>query len=127
MDRFEDKVVLVTGAAGGIGKASAMRIAQEGGRIFCVDVQRDAVEQSAKEIVQAGGQAFGASCDISNSAEVEAVVHLALETYGRLDSICNIAGILHFHNTHDLTLESNSGGQPHGHVPHVSDRSTAPA
>ena len=105
MNRFEDKVVLVTGAAGGIGKASAMRIAQEGGRIFCVDVQLEAVEQSAKEIIQAGGQAFGACCDISDPADVESVVNLALETYGRLDSLCNIAGILHFHNTHELTLD----------------------
>ena len=46
MQRFEDKVVLVTGAAGGIGKASALRIAAEGGAVFCVDLAGDALDAS---------------------------------------------------------------------------------
>ena len=105
MNRFKNKVVLVTGAAGGIGKASALRMAQEGARIFCVDVQSEGVEQTAKEITEAGGKGFAARCDISDPVDVQNVVTHVLETCGQLDSLCNIAGILHFHNTHDLTLD----------------------
>jgi len=50
MRRFEDKVALVTGAASGIGRASAERLASEGARVFCVDVQAGAVEQTAKRV-----------------------------------------------------------------------------
>jgi meso-butanediol dehydrogenase/(S,S)-butanediol dehydrogenase/diacetyl reductase len=50
MRRFEDKVALVTGAASGIGRESAERLASEGARVFCVDVQAGAVEQTAKRV-----------------------------------------------------------------------------
>ena len=105
MNRFENKVVLVTGAAGGIGKASAERMAQEGGRIVCVDVQSEAVELTAKEICERGGQAIAATCDVSDPAAVTSTIDCAINEYGQLDSLCNIAGILHFDNTHELTLE----------------------
>lgn len=105
MNRFEDKVVLVTGAAGGIGKASAERMAEEGGRIVCVDVQSEAVELTAKEICKRGGQAIASTCDVSDPAAVTSTVDCAINEYGQLDSLCNIAGILHFDNTHELTLE----------------------
>jgi len=104
-DRFTDKVVLVTGAAGGIGKASAERIAAEGGKVVCVDVQRDATDLTAKEINSAGGTAIALTCDVSDAGQVKATVDDALAEYGQLDSLCHIAGILHFDNTLDLTLE----------------------
>ena len=56
MKRFEDKVVLVTGAANGIGQATAERIAEEGGQVVCTDVQTEAVEATAKAIQTAGGK-----------------------------------------------------------------------
>ena len=55
MQRFMGKVVLVTGAGSGIGKASALRLAAEGGSIFCVDLNREAVESAAAEITAEGG------------------------------------------------------------------------
>jgi NAD(P)-dependent dehydrogenase (short-subunit alcohol dehydrogenase family) len=105
MNRFTDKVVLVTGAAAGIGKASAERMAAEGGKIVCVDVQKEAVELTAKEIRAAGGEAIALACDVSDPAQVKATVDAAIAEYGKLDSLCHIAGILHFDNTHDLSLE----------------------
>jgi len=105
MDRFEGRVVLVTGAAAGIGKATAERIAAEGGRIVCVDVQPEAVELTAKEIRSAGGEAVAHGCDVSDPAQVNAVVAAGVGEFGRLDALCHIAGILHFDNTLDLTLE----------------------
>ena len=66
MRRFEDKVVLVTGAAAGIGKATAERIAAEGGRLVCSDVQAAAVEATAKGIQSAGGEALAVVSDVSD-------------------------------------------------------------
>ncbi|MEH6571379.1 MAG: SDR family NAD(P)-dependent oxidoreductase, partial [Halioglobus sp.] len=74
MSRYNDKVVLITGAASGIGKASAERIASEGGKIVCVDRQREAVEQVAADIIAAGGEAFAIVCDVTDQESVKATV-----------------------------------------------------
>ena len=57
MARFDDRVVLITGAGSGIGKASAERIASESGKVVCVDMQKEAVQQVADGIVASGGEA----------------------------------------------------------------------
>jgi len=105
MQRFADKVVLVTGAAAGIGKATALRIASEGGKVVCTDVQAEAVQTSAKEICESGGEAIGLVCDVSDPAAVANSIEATLAEYTQLDSLCNIAGILHFDNTLDLSLD----------------------
>ncbi len=105
MQRFENKVALITGAAAGIGKASAIRIASEGGRVVCGDIQAEAVESTAKEIRESGGQAIAFAYDVSDPSAVEAALETTLAEYGQLDTLCNIAGILHFDNTVDLDLE----------------------
>ena len=68
MDRFEDKVVLVTGAASGIGQASALRMAAEGARVACADIQQTAVEDTVKQIREKGGEAVPIACDVSDPA-----------------------------------------------------------
>ncbi len=105
MDRFADKVVLVTGAAAGIGRASALRMASEGAKVACADVQREGVEETVKLAQEAGGEAMSLLCDVSDPAAVAETVGQCVSTYGKLDSLCNIAGILHFDNTHELSLE----------------------
>ena len=105
MQRFANKVSIVTGAAAGIGKATALRIAAEGGRVVCTDVQAEAVEDTAKEICASGGEALGLVCDVSDPAQVAKTITATQSEYGQLDSLCNIAGILHFDNTLDLGLE----------------------
>jgi len=70
MQRFTDKVALVTGAGSGIGKASALRIAAEGGSVFCVDLNDAAVAATAAQITGAGGTAIAQVCDVSNEASV---------------------------------------------------------
>lgn len=104
--RFDEKVVLITGAASGIGLASTERIAEEGGTILCADVQADAVQASAKRAVELGATAEAVVCDVSDPEQVSATVAACIERFGRIDALCNIAGILRFDHTHELTLEA---------------------
>ncbi len=102
MQRFTDKVVFVTGAGSGIGKASALRLAAEGGAVFCVDLNREAVEATAAEIVAAGGEATARACDVSDEASVQDSVRACIERYGSLHGLVNMAGILRFDDTEQL-------------------------
>ena len=105
MRRFEDKVVLITGAASGIGAATAERLAEEGARLLVCDVQREALEEQAKKLENGGTEVLAMLCDVSNPAEVEETVKTCIDTYGRIDVLCNIAGILQFKHTHEYSLE----------------------
>jgi NAD(P)-dependent dehydrogenase (short-subunit alcohol dehydrogenase family) len=105
MARFDDRVVLITGAGSGIGKASAERIASEGGKVVCVDMQQEAVQQVADAIVASGGEACALTCDVSDHQSVKDTVAAAVGKYGKLNALCNIAGVLRFDNFHELTME----------------------
>jgi NAD(P)-dependent dehydrogenase (short-subunit alcohol dehydrogenase family) len=102
MQRFTDKVVLVTGAGSGIGKASALRLAAEGGSVFCMDLNVEAVEATVAEITEAGGEATPQSCDVSNEANVQQSVQACIDRYGSLYAVVNMAGILRFDDTQEL-------------------------
>lgn len=102
MQRFENRVVLVTGAGSGIGRASAQRIASEGGRIYCLDIARAGVEETAQQIRAAGGEATAAVCDVSDEAQVETAVAACVEHYGSLYALVNMAGLLRFDDTRQL-------------------------
>ncbi len=106
LGRFEDKVVLLTGAASGIGRATAARLAQEGAQLLCLDVQADALEESVKGATAHGTAAEGRVCDVSSEGETEAAVAACVERFGQLDVLCNVAGILRFDHLHTLSLES---------------------
>lgn len=102
MQRFTGKVVLVTGAGSGIGKASALRIATEGGAVYCVDLNREAVEATVAEIVAAGGRATARVCDVSSESSVNECVAACVASHGQLDALVNMAGILRFDDTEEL-------------------------
>lgn len=105
MQRFANRVVLVTGAAGGIGRATALRIAAEGGAVFCVDLNAEAVDATVAIITREGGRAIGHRCDISCESEVQACVAACLEAYGSLYALVNMAGVLRFDDTEQLALQ----------------------
>jgi NAD(P)-dependent dehydrogenase (short-subunit alcohol dehydrogenase family) len=105
MQRFADRVVLVTGAGGGIGRASARRIAAEGGAVFCVDLNAEAVEATVAIIAEEGGTATGRRCDISSETDVRACVAACVEVYGSLYALVNMAGVLRFDDTEQLALD----------------------
>ena len=91
--RYEDKVVLVTGAAGGIGRASALRLAAEGATVRCADVNDAGATETAEMIIAGGGTAQSASLDVTDPASCEALVNEVVADHGGLDVLCNIAGI----------------------------------
>jgi NAD(P)-dependent dehydrogenase (short-subunit alcohol dehydrogenase family) len=86
--RLQDKVCVVTGAASGIGRATAELFAQEGGRVFVVDRERDGLEDCARAVE---GEALGA--DVSSTGDVERVFARVRDATGRLDVLFNNAGI----------------------------------
>jgi NAD(P)-dependent dehydrogenase (short-subunit alcohol dehydrogenase family) len=91
---LDDKAVLITGAASGIGRATALEAHTEGARLVLSDVDDAQGEALAREIQAAGGAASYASCDVTDEAAVEAVVRRAVDDLGRLDGAFNCAGIL---------------------------------
>ena len=106
MQRFADRVVMVTGAGSGIGQAAAQRIAAEGGALYCLDLNGQAVEATVAGISAAGGNALGAACDISREEDVRACVAACVEHYGSLYALVNMAGVLRFDDTEQLDLSS---------------------
>jgi NAD(P)-dependent dehydrogenase (short-subunit alcohol dehydrogenase family) len=104
MERFASRVVMVTGAGSGIGQASAIRIAAEGGTVFCVDIDLQAAELTAADINGAGGVAMAHSCDISDEAAVAACFDRCIDSYGSLYGLVNMAGLLRFDDSEQLEL-----------------------
>lgn len=91
--RFKNKVAIVTGGGGEIGRASALRLAREGASIVIADLNQANAEAVAEEIFTTGAKAIGVSVDVGNRQSVVAMMQQTLETYGRVDVLCNIAGI----------------------------------
>jgi NAD(P)-dependent dehydrogenase (short-subunit alcohol dehydrogenase family) len=93
VDRIAGKACVVTGAGSGIGRASAIRLAEEGGRVVAADIAAGAAEETAAEIRAAGGEAFALATDVSAPAQVEAMVAACVERYGAIDVLVNNAGV----------------------------------
>ncbi len=91
--QLENKSTVVTGAAGGVGRASALRFAEEGARVVCVDINEEAVKETASLIEDAGGSAMALRCDVSKEEDVAAAIAAAVEQFGRLDIMFNNVGI----------------------------------
>ena len=93
MSRFEGRTALVTGGASGIGKATSLRIAREGGAVVIADVQDELGASVAKEITDAGGKAHFVHLDVTSEQGWADAVAETVKTYGGLDILVNNAGI----------------------------------
>ncbi len=90
---LDGKVALVTGAASGIGRASALEFARQGARLVVADVDEDGVQETAKLVQREGPEALAVRCDVAQSAQVGSMVRAAVDRFGRLDCAFNNAGI----------------------------------
>ncbi|MEU7693265.1 glucose 1-dehydrogenase [Microbispora hainanensis] len=93
MSRFTGKFAVVTGAARGIGAAIARRLAAEGAAVACVDLTADRCASIVDEITVTGGRAVAFGCDVSDSAQVEALVPGVMAEFGQIDVLVNNAGL----------------------------------
>jgi meso-butanediol dehydrogenase/(S,S)-butanediol dehydrogenase/diacetyl reductase len=93
MGRVQDKVVIVTGGAGGIGTEACRAIAAEGGKIVVADLDAAAAESVAAEITADGGSATSVGVDVTDRSQVEAMVQTAVDAFGSLNVIFNNAGM----------------------------------
>ena len=124
MSEIEDwtgRVAVVTGGGNGIGEALCRRFAAEGMRVVVADVEETSAERVAQEIAAAGGEALAVACDVSRRSAIEALAARTLDAFGRVDVVCNNAGIFLGGNMRefspedwDWTLAVNVMGVVHG-------------
>jgi NAD(P)-dependent dehydrogenase (short-subunit alcohol dehydrogenase family) len=106
MMNLQNKSVIVTGAASGIGLATAKRFAREGARVVIADLNDANAQAAANEVKAAGAaEAFGFACDVSNESQVEATVRATLDRFGSVDVIVNNAGLMIFRPLPEVTAD----------------------
>ena len=117
--QLEGKVILVTGASSGIGRTTAIRLAGEGASVVVAARRTDEIREVVDEITKSGGTAVFAQTDVTQESDVEAMVSMAMDTFGRLDGAFNNAGKLGgppepWHevevDTFDETIDTNLRG-----------------
>ena len=105
MNRFAGKVALVTGAAGGIGRACAVQLAGEGAALCCVDYNAEALNDTMAALGDGNLQKLALTCDVRDEAQVAATIQQCVDHFGRMDVLVNMAGTLRFDMAVDLKLE----------------------
>jgi dihydroanticapsin dehydrogenase len=130
LGRLDGKACVVTGAGSGIGRATAQKLAEEGGRVVCVDIAGDAAEQTAADI---GAAAVAVAADVSQRSECDAFVERCVTEFGSIDVLVNNAGVNLpgvFHEVPDETIDRTIGVNVLGQIyacqaaiPHMLERS----
>ena len=90
---LEGKSAVVMGAGSGVGRASALRFAEEGAKVVVADIDLEGAKETVRQIEAAGGTAIADRCDVSQEADVEATVAVAVSNFGRLDIVFNNVGV----------------------------------
>lgn len=103
--RFTDKVCLITGAGSGIGRATAIQMAAEGGKIVVVGHAEENSNESVDMITKAGGEAIFVKTDVCDAAQVKASIDAAVQKWGKIDVVVNDAAIMTFDKIVDLPVE----------------------
>jgi 3(or 17)beta-hydroxysteroid dehydrogenase len=104
MDRVKDKVALVTGCAGGMGRAIALLLAKEGAVVVVTDIEESAMERLAGDIKAQGGMAAHAKLDVTSEDEWDRIISRILEEFGKLDVLVNNAGVILYKKIEDTSL-----------------------
>lgn len=103
MADLKNKVVIITGARRGMGKAHALTLAKAGAKVVVADISQEDCQKVVKEIEKNKGQAIAVKCDVTKKEEVEAMIKAAVSKWGKIDVLVNNAGIVHFKPFVDLT------------------------
>jgi NAD(P)-dependent dehydrogenase (short-subunit alcohol dehydrogenase family) len=93
-NRHDGRVVIVTGAGSGIGRATAVRLAREGGLVVGCDLTAAIVSETADEIAAHGGVSTMTVADVTRQSDIDELVRLTVDTYGRVDAVANVAGVM---------------------------------
>ena len=130
--RIAGKVCVVTGAGSGIGRATAIRFAEEGGSVLCADIDPTTAAATVELIQASGGTARSCAVDVADSHAVDAMIDDVVDAYGQLDVLVNnagvnVPGVLHevSDDVIERTLAVNVKGQIYGcraAIPHMLDR-----
>lgn len=91
-DYFKGKTIVITGAASGIGRATALIFAREGANVVCADIDEDGVAKTAEAVQTRGAQALALTIDVTKRAAVKDMIELALGEFGRVHFLFNSAG-----------------------------------
>lgn len=103
MNRLEGKIAFITGAGSGIGRGSAKMFAQEGAKVICADFNEAWGAETAKAIVDAGGDAIFVKCNVRVRQDIKDAVKAGMDKYGRIDVLMNCAGIVRIKPFIDIT------------------------
>jgi NAD(P)-dependent dehydrogenase (short-subunit alcohol dehydrogenase family) len=104
MKRFEGKKVVITGAARGIGQATAVRIAEEGGTLALMDINKAGLQETEQLVTALGAKAKLYELNVTNAEQVKSVIDQAAQDLGGIDALLHIAGILRTYHTHEMTV-----------------------
>ncbi|MEC7924229.1 MAG: SDR family oxidoreductase [Actinomycetota bacterium] len=94
-DRLDGKVTVITGAGNGIGRATALRFAEEGSAVVVADIQSERAEETAEMVIAVGGRAKSISVDVASGSDNDAMADMAIDEFGGLDCLVTAAGISH--------------------------------
>jgi NAD(P)-dependent dehydrogenase (short-subunit alcohol dehydrogenase family) len=103
---FADKTVVVTGAGSGLGREVAVAFAESGATLVLVDISAESLAETSAIISALGVRVIALTLDISSATNCAQVIDTAVRTHGRLDALCNVAGILQMTKAHDITAAS---------------------
>jgi NAD(P)-dependent dehydrogenase (short-subunit alcohol dehydrogenase family) len=104
-DRFAGRVVVVTGAGSGLGRATAMLVASEGGEVAALDISEEGLKRTVEEITAGGGRASAFASDVSDPDSVAATMKEIVSQLGPPRAVCNVAGIGKFAHTVDASFD----------------------
>jgi NAD(P)-dependent dehydrogenase (short-subunit alcohol dehydrogenase family) len=100
---MKGRAALVTGAASGLGRATALKLAQAGADLCIVDINAQALEETAEQAGAHGGRVLVRAADLADADTCAPLVAATVEEFGRLDALCNVAGIVVIANTPDMS------------------------
>ena len=103
--KFQDEVVIITGASSGIGRACALEFARQGATVIVAARRRMALEEVQREIVRDGGRSMKVTCDVTRAGDCQRLIETAVSEYGRIDMLINNAGISMRADFNDADLE----------------------